>query len=725
MRAAASAILTCLVLTSVSCTHVRDVPAPEPDEVREPAPMETDPYAWLEEIDGEVALAWVREQNERTRLELASTPGFQSMYEEALAVLGSESRIPSLTFKGRDLYNLWRGPENPRGIYRRTTLEQLRSGDPQWTTVIDVDELSRREGTPWVFKGMSCLPPEHRRCLVSLSPGGGDAVEIRELDSRTFRFVSEGFFLPTAKSSVEWIDENAIVVGTDFGPGSMTDSGYPRIVKVWKRGTPLVEAATLYEGDPSSVSVSARRLRTATGDIDLVHEGTTFWTADHYLVSGLGSSGEGATARLTKLELPETAVVNDGFRGRLVITLKEEWSRAGRTFRSGSVVLADPRVLTGAPGEIEVLVEPTAGAIVEDVEVADEVIYVTMLDQVRGRLYRFRPAAEGWTQVPLPDNGAVSVMTVHGESGDALVKFESFVVPPTLYLVEGRAAAVSPAVVAAQEPTFDGSRFDVTQQFAVSRDGTRVPYFVVAPKGMLGDGSRPTHIFSYGGFRNSLTPSYSGSYEQHYGAYGRLWLEPGGVFVLANIRGGGEFGPEWHASVLKENRRKVFEDFEAVAEDLVRSGITSPSHLGIEGRSNGGLLTLATMVRRPDLYGAVISGAPLADMRRYHEMLAGASWMAEYGDPDVPAESAYLSKYSPYQNLRADADYPPLFVYASTRDDRVHPGHARKVVAKKLDQGHEVWYWENIEGGHGGSSTNEQLAWRIALSYAHLWRNLR
>ncbi|HUP46230.1 MAG TPA: prolyl oligopeptidase family serine peptidase [Thermoanaerobaculia bacterium] len=665
-----------------------------------------DPFRWLEGVDDPRALAWVAEQNERTRRHFTSMPGFDAMQREAFAALSSQSRVPNLAYHGRYLYNLWKDDRHPRGLYRRTTLEQLRTPSPQWTTVLDIDELSRTEGKPWVFKWLDCLGPEERRCLVGLSPGGGDAVEVRELDTETLRFIENGFFLPVAKSQVEWIDENTIFVGTDFGHGTTTESGYPRIVKRWRRGTPLTSAETVYEGSASSVASSARRIRTAAGPIDLIAETPTFWTTKYFLL-------EGSSVR--PLALPQMSSVEGASGSDLVVVLHETW----RDFPAGSVVLVDPARL-----DAELLVGPTESRVVQtgSVEATDRGVLVPMLENVRGRLVRVRAGSAPET-ITFPNNGALSVMTANDETGEALVSFETFLSPPALYYVP--AGSTTPEVILSQEPTFDASRFEVTQQWAVSKDGTRVPYFVVGPRGMRRDGSHPTHIFSYGGFRNALVPSYSGSYEAHYGAYGRLWLERGGVFVLANIRGGGEFGPAWHTAALKENRPRAFEDFEAVAEDLVRTGITTAERLGIEGRSNGGLLTLATIVRRPDLYGAVISGAPLADMQRYHEMLAGASWIAEYGDPRIAKEWAFLSRYSPYQNLRDGVDYPPLLVYASTRDDRVHPGHARKVVARLQSLGEEdVWYYENVEGGHGGSSTNEQLAYRIALSFAHLWSQL-
>ncbi|MGH9457629.1 MAG: prolyl oligopeptidase family serine peptidase [Thermoanaerobaculia bacterium] len=733
MNVMRTSLITALALFLAACRTPVAEPPPAVIAPEAPPAIETeaeDPYLWLEEIDGERALAWVRQQNERTRRELASTPAFERMYDQALSVLNSASRVPSLSWKGDYLYNLRKTEENPRGIYRRTTLAELRDGDPEWTTVLDIDALSRDEGKMWVFKSMTCLPPEDRLCLVALSPGGGDAVEIRELDAESLEFVEDGFFLAEAKSDVEWIDADTIFVGTDFGPGTLTDSGYPRIVKLWRRGTPLSDAATVFEAPVGSVGVSAYRIRTPAMDLDLIDHSTTFWTSDYWVYSD---------GRTRKLDVPSSAIVQGGFEDELVVTLTEPWATAGGTFPAGAVVLVDPR---GADAP-SLVVAPTESEVIESVDVTDHSILISTLDNVRGRFYRYTRAAEegamarvhlvepgatiprgAWHRetIAFPDNGAISVMTADDESGDALVLFQSFVTPPTLYWVP--AAGGDLEALMAQEATFDGSNFDVTQQWAVSLDGTRIPYFIVAPKGMERDGSNVVHIFSYGGFRNSLTPSYSGSYEQLYGAYGKLWLERGGVFVLANIRGGGEFGPEWHSQVLKENRHKVFEDFEAVAEDLVRTGITRPERIGIEGRSNGGLLTLGTLTRRPELYGAVISGAPLADMKRYHELLAGASWMAEYGDPDIPAEWAFIREWSPYQNIRADADYPPVFVYASTRDDRVHPGHARKTVAKLQALGHEVWYFENIEGGHGGSSTNEQLAYRVALSYAHLWRTL-
>ena len=681
----------------------------------------TDPYLWLEDIDGARALDWVRAQNAATEKKLASQPLYQELRSEALTALDSPSRLPGVDQMGKWIYNFWKDDQHPRGIYRRATLAELRKPEPAWETVLDVDALAEREDKPWVFHGMDCLPPEYRECLVSLSPGGGDAEEIREFDPVTLAFEPEGFSVPTAKTAIAWRDADSVFIGSDFGPGSLTDSGYPRTVRLWKRGTPLADAPTLYEAKPDSVGVAGFRLRSAGGDVDLVADNRTFYETDYFQRLPDGS--------LHKLDLPPTAEINDAFDGRLLVSIKDDWQRADRKFARDSVLIADPAALrrTGegaGKGAVDVLAESTGSEVVLGAVAAKSGILVSVLDNVRGRLYRYEPAGSKWTRRPiaLPDNGQLDLDSVDGGSGDAFVKFESFVTPPTLYYVAD--ANPVPEQVKQQAPTFDGSRFTVTQHWARSADGTRVPYFQVAPKGIKLDGSHPTHIFSYGGFRNALVPSYSGSYEQLYGAYGKTWLGRGGVFVLANIRGGGEFGEAWHQGAVKANHVHAYEDFEAVAADLIERKVTSKSHLGIEGRSNGGLLVLSTMERRPDLYGAVICGSPLADMRRYHKLLAGASWMDEFGNPDKPEEWAWIAPYSPYQNAERGKGYPPVFFYLSTRDDRVHPGHARKMAARLEDLGYDVSYYEEIEGGHGASVTNEQLAHRLALSYTHLWMRL-
>lgn len=676
---------------------------------------EEDPYLWLEEVEGAEALTWVEARNARTAERLTGRAEYAELFRDALGVLNSESRIPRVEAHGEFLYDFWQDQNHPRGLWRRTTREELKKAEPTWETVLDVDALAEREGKPWAFSGAVWRQPDEKRVLLELSPGGGDAVEVREFDVETKTFVEGGFVLPAAKSRVAWSGDDSIYVGTDFGAGSLTNSGYPRVVKKWIRGTPLEAAQMLHEGAKESVWAVGQRLGSGPDAVHLVNEGLTFWTAKFFQIEG----GE-----LKELAIPATARVVDAFEGKLVIWLKEDWTVSGKNFGAGSVVLAELGALRGEGGKVELLIAQEGSVVVEDVTVAEASVVVTLLDNVRGRLMRIGRDGDGWKRemVAFPDNGTLHVIDVRGSDGEAWVAYESFTVPTTLYRVAP--GSTKAEEVKAQAPTFEGERFEARQFWCESADGTKVPYFVVGPKGMPFDGSWPVWMFSYGGFENSLKPSYSGSYEDLHGAYGKLWLERGGVFVLANIRGGGEFGPEWHTSVLKENHYKCFEDFEAVAEDLVRRKITTPARLGIEGRSNGGLLVTATMLRRPELYGAVVCGNPLVDMKRYHRLLAGASWMAEYGNPDVPEEWAYISKYSPYQNVRSGMKLPPIMFYTTTRDDRVHPGHARKMAAKMEAMEYPVEYYENTEGGHHGSVTAEQLATRVARTYAFLWREL-
>jgi prolyl oligopeptidase len=677
-----------------------------------------DPYLWLEDIQGERALAWVRRENESTAERLESKPIFDELHAQARAALNANSRLPEVYQEEGWLYNTWKDEDYPRGVFRRTTLEEFPEAEPEWEVVIDVDALNAKEGKQWVFKGMDCLPGDPEHCMVSLSPGGGDAVVIREFNSVAKSFVEGGFVLPLSKGGTGWIDADTLYVSTDFGAGTMTGSGYPRIARRWERGTPLASAETVHEGLASSIWTYAIRMRSDGPDLDLVQERLTFWTTQWYQLSDNGKQA---------LELPATAVVQGAFKGRLVISLKDAWARGEVTYPQGAVLVAEvPALRAGQDGGIDVLFEPDGTTVVQAVEETDDAILLSVLDNVRGKIFRYTPGQEGqWErhQVGFPGGGSLRISSTDADSGSFFAEYESFTSPPALYYVS--AGDWQPVEMKAQDPTFDGSKYRTGQYFATSSDGTRVPYFVVMSKDAELNGKNPTHIFSYGGFRNALTPSYSGSYEPLYGAYGKLWLDRGGVFVLANIRGGGEFGPAWHAAALKENKVRSYEDFEAVVGDLFRRGITSPQHLGIEGRSNGGLLVGALMTRNPDMYGAVICGVPLLDMKRYHKLLAGASWVAEYGNPDIPEEWAYIKQYSPYQNVRKSTDYPPIFFFGSTRDDRVHPGHGRKMAAllQELDQ--EVYYYENTEGGHGGSSTNDQLAYRLALAYTHLWTHLK
>ena len=675
-----------------------------------------DDYQWLEDIDGEASMQWVLEKNKITDDKLKSQKLYKGLYNQALTVLNNKSRLPSVTQNGKWIYNFWQDEKHPRGIYRKTTIKQFKKASPKWFTVLDMDEYSQSKGENYDFHGLSCLPPDGNDCLVFLSLGGGDAIVVREFDLKKKKFVKDGFFVPLAKTQVDWIDKNNIYVATDFGKNSLTKAGYPKIIKKWHRGTSLSQAKTVYQVDDNSMSVNVRRLSYYDSYIDIVNENTSFWSNDKYQI---------VDDKAIKLGLPTSAVIIGAYNNKLVVSLKKDWHNNNQNYVQGEVLLVDIKLLRGEGGKIESVIKPDDKTVIDKVDITKHGLLITILEDVKAKLCRYKQQKNGqWqiTDIPFPDNGAINISSVDESTGDFFVEYESFTTPPSLYYVKGD--ELTPELIKQQNESFDGSQFKVIQNFATSVDGTRVPYFVVMNKNTQFDGKNPTHIFSYGGFRNTLSPSYSGSYEALSGAYGKLWLERGGVFVLANIRGGGEYGPAWHEAALLKNRHKAFEDFESVARDLFSKKITSAKHLGIEGRSNGGLLVTATMTRHPELYAAVVCGAPLIDMKRYSKLLAGASWMGEYGDPDDAEMWDYIKTYSPYQNVDKGAKYPPIFFYTSTRDDRVHPGHARKMAAKMIDNGNSVDYYENIEGGHHGFSTNEQLAHRLALSYSHLWLNL-
>ncbi|MDP2128147.1 MAG: prolyl oligopeptidase family serine peptidase [Pseudohongiella sp.] len=670
-----------------------------------------DDYLWLEEVEGEAALAWVEQQNTRSLPQIMSHPAYQQLYQNALEVHNSTARIPEISRRGEYLYNLWRDATHVRGLYRRTTLQEYSKSDPAWETVLDLDKLAADESQNWTWGGINCLAPDYNRCLMSLSIAGSDAAVVREFDISTKEFVQNGYELPEAKSRVNWLDENTIIVGTDLGPGSMTDSGYPAQLRVWQRGHTVQESELLYSAPVDSVSVYSYKLEDGENTYPVVHESLTFYTMDRFVYTG----GE-----LTALAIPQDAIITGLFRNQLFVELKSDWHE----FKQGAVIYAPmPDVLAGA-AQFKLFIQPDERSAILDIQFTRNAVIVNWLDNVRGRLERFTMAALGdgsssdsWLKetVAFDPNGSVAVQNASYHYQDFFVSYNSFLEPTTLYHVDN---SLQSTPLKSMPAMFDASQFETHQYMATSADGTQIPYFVVISRAAELDGSNPTQLWAYGGFELSYRPSYSA-------IIGRNWLEQGGVYVLANIRGGGEFGPRWHQAGLLKNRHKVYEDFEAVAEDLIARKITSPRHLGIRGGSNGGLLVGAAVTRRPDLFNAVISQVPLLDMQRYSKLLAGASWMGEYGDPDQEDMWAYIRSYSPYHNVHADVTYPKIFFTTSTRDDRVHPGHARKMVAKMLDQGHDVLYYENTEGGHAGAANNNQRAQLDALIYAYFLERLQ
>ena len=667
-----------------------------------------DPFLWLEEIESEAALDWAREQNERSEAFLKSHPLFETFEQRNLEILTSEERIAYPSLMGGAVYNFWRDAEHVRGIWRTTSLESYRSNNPDWDVIIDVDQLASDEDQNWVWAGASCRYPDYDRCIVGLSIGGADAAVRREFDMETREFVEGGFELPESKSYLAWRDRDSVFYAPAFEPEQMTTSEYPRQIHIWERGTPREEARLIYEGRREDVLVFPTRIWDKTTPYDMIVRLPSFFTREYHLYR------DGETH---KVDIPEDAEIAGILNGQLMIELKSDWQRNDVNYPQGALLAAQiDSVLDGEPS-FEVLFQPGPTQAVAGVTTTENTVLVRILDNVVGQLLRFTHTEDGWQQARLgvPDLGTLSVVTSDDRSDRFFYNYTGFLTPSRLY--EADATADSHQPIRTEPQWFDSEGMEVVQHHATSADGERIPYFVIKPRGFEANGKNPTLIGAYGGFEVPRTPFYSG-------LIGNNWLKRDGVYVLANIRGGGEFGPRWHQAALRENRQRAFDDLIAVAEDVIERGISSPQHLGIQGGSNGGLLTGAVMVQRPDLFNAVVIQVPLLDMQRYHLLLAGASWMAEYGNPEDPDDWAFMSQYSPYQNLSADADYPTPFVTTSTRDDRVHPGHARKFVARMLEQEHDVLYYENIEGGHGGAANLKQSAYINALLYAYLHHRL-
>ena len=671
-----------------------------------------DENLWLDDIDGAKPLAWVKDENAKTVATYASSDEFKTLDARILEMLDSDAKIPMVNKIGDHFYNLWRDKQHPKGIWRRTTLAEYRKESPAWETVIDVDALSAAEKENWVWHGVQCLKPDNRFCLVSLSRGGADADVIREYDLSTKSFVKDGFSLPEAKSQVAWIDKDHLFVATDFGAGSMTDSSYPRIVKEWKRGTPLASATTVYEGKKTDMSISAYRDLTPGFEREFVMRALEFYSSETFV--------RGKDGKLTKIDVPNDAET-DVEREWMLIEPRTDWKVGGTTYPSGSLLATKFDDYMAGKRNITVLFTPDEHSSLASHSWTKNHLILNLMRDVVSEIQVLTPAANGpWKSESLGGAPALSTMAASGidadEGDDYFLTVSGFLQPTTLYygvLGKGGQDALkhTPAF-------FDASKFTVSQHFATSKDGTKVPYFEIAPKTMKADGTNPTLVYGYGGFEISLQPAYLAG-------PGRSWLEKGGVYVIANIRGGGEYGPRWHQAALKANRPRAYEDFAAVSQDLIDRKITSPKHMGMMGGSNGGLLAGNMLTRYPQLYGAVVSQVALLDMKRYPHMSAGASWMAEYGDPDKPEEWKYIQTFSPYHNLHKGTHYPAVLFTTSTRDDRVGPVHARKMAARMQAMGFDASFYENIEGGHGAAADNKQAAFMSALSYTYLWDHLK
>lgn len=677
-------------------------------QAQAPAADAADPHLDLEQVDGAKAMATVKAWNARTLGALEKQPHFAEYQSRALAFLSDTQKIAAPDrVQGGQVLNFWQDAEHPRGLWRASPIAAFAAGKPEWRTLIDVGALGKAEGKAWVFKGATCLSPAYVKCMVALSNGGGDAVVEREFDMTKAAFVDGGFTLPEAKTDASWAGPDALYVATDFGAGSMTDSGYARIVKLWKRGTPLASASVVSQGIKSDVSVGTTIIVDGDRTWPVLVRGVDFY---HRKLSHIAPDG-----RLVPTPLPDDADINDVIDGRAIATLKSDWEG----HPAGSIVAYSiPDLLAGKALAIETVFVPNAHQAVEDIRASKSLVWVKLLDDVSGRLLALKRSDEGkWSgqAVALADKSTVHLDATASDSDMAFVTVEGMLTPPTLCRVTPGEA---PVAVQSLPAKFDASNMVVEQHFATSKDGTKVPYFLVHRKDLKGP--VPAYMHAYGGFELAQTPSYLINEPYRSGPAALYWVEEGNAYVLANIRGGGEYGPAWHDAALREKRQNAYDDLYAVAEDLVKNGITEKGRIAVSGRSNGGLMASVAITQRPDLFGAAVIGSPLTDMKRFSHMLAGASWMGEYGNPDVPADWAFISKYSPYQNLKAGVKYPTPFIYTSTRDDRVHPGHARKFAARLQDMKDPFFYYEAIEGGHAAGVEPKEDALRAALVTTYL-----
>ncbi len=671
-----------------------------------------DPFLWLEKKNGKRAMAWVHAQNARTLPILESDPHYKQLNAEALAVAQAKGRIPYPRSIGGYVYNFWQDPHHVRGIWRRTTRASYATAAPRWTTVLDLDAVSRAEHANWVWEGANCNWPQETRCLIHLSSGGEDAQTIREFDLRTHSFVKGGFVLPRGKQNATWLDGNTLLVSRAWKPGQLTKSGYAYVVKRLRRGQPLAQATEIFRGKPTDVSVQPFTMHDGTGHrLTMIDRGVTFFTSKYYLVTPHG---------VEPVALPEKVELDAMVDGKLVLALDQDWATNGKTYKAGSLLALDAAAMTADPLHLKpaLIYLPGPRESIGGVAATKSRLLVSIYQNVRGRCFVFRPRADGaWTsrRLDLPDNASIDIVDTDLRSDRAYVAVTSFLMPTTLWSVKANTGSV--AVAKSLPAQFDASNDVVEQHEATSKDGTKIPYFIVHPKNMVLDGRNPTVLYAYGGFQISMTPDYSG-------ILGKLWLQRGGVYVLANIRGGGEFGPAWHEAAMTIHRQRAYDDFYAVAQDLIARKITSPRRLGIQGGSNGGLLMGVEFVEHPSEWNAVDIQVPLLDMIRIAKIEAGASWEGEYGNLADPKVLAFWMAHSPYQNLKGGVAYPEPFIWTTTKDDRVGPQHARKFAAKLAAMRVPYLFYEVTEGGHGAGANLKERAHTSALEWTYFTMKL-
>ncbi|MEQ1866708.1 MAG: prolyl oligopeptidase family serine peptidase [Micropepsaceae bacterium] len=665
---------------------------------------EDDPFLWLEDVHGAKALDWVYAENARTATRLEGDRRYEEYRQAALKIFTATDRISVPLFRAGGVDNIWQDDTHPHGQWRHASLASYRAGKPKWATVLDLDALSKAEGKNWFWKGAECLAPDDRLCLVRLSDGGGDAIEIREFDAVAKTFVADGFRMERAKQSVDWIDRDTVIVARPTSAQDTTTSGYPFVLRRLTRGQAFEQAKEVFRGEAKDTLVSANVLRDADGKLQatIAERRVGFFETEFYVLDS------GAPV---KLPLPRRSNLQGYVDGQLVFSLEEAW--AG--FESGALIAIDlaARGTSGA----KLIMMPSARQTIDAVQTTRDHVVVQLLDNVKGAVDVYERTGGTWAKASLkfPGNSSLVVRAAQKSGSLLFVTSESFLEPTALWWAD--AASAKTGAIRALPARFRSSTHVVEQNWATSRDGTKIPYFLVRPKKMKSDGSTPTLLFGYGGFQLSKPPVYLPE-------MGKLWLEHGGAYVIANIRGGGEFGPAWHQATLREHRQRAFDDFAAVAEDLIARKVTSPRRLGIYGRSNGGVLTTVSMTQRPDLLNAVVVESPLVDMLRYNKLSAGASWMSEYGNPDVAGDRAFIAEYSAYQKVREGVNYPEPYITTNTEDDRVHPGHARKFAARLKAVGAPYLYYENTFGGHANDADPGLNAKRWARHYVYLAQKL-
>ena len=674
---------------------------------------DADPFTWLEDIEGERALTWARGENDKTLGVLQLDPRYSQFEAQALEILQAKDRIPFVSFRPDGLYNFWQDQEHVRGILRRTNLASYRTAEPKWEPVLDIDAIAKAENANWVYQGANCLPPAERRCLVVLSDGGKDANVIREFDMVDKKFVVGGFDLPEAKQSVAWVDADTLLVARDWGDGRLTKSGYPFIVKELKRGQSLDQAREVFRGSPDDVRASPFVLRDSTGKVHGMGaaRGISFFESEYVLLTPKGS---------VKLPLPRKSAPVGIVDGRLLVALREDWTPApGLNFKSDSLVSYDLAAWKRDPlnARPALVFQPGPRQTLRGFAPTKDKLLVTLLDNVRGQAFVYDYVGGAWKRTPvaLPKNSTINLAAASTHDNQAMFSVTDFLTPTTLWHEDASTGKLE--TLKTSPSRFDATRHVIEQFEATSKDGVKVPYFVVRPKGMKFDGSTPTLLNGYGGFQISQLPGYLNT-------TGKLWIENGNAYVVANLRGGGEFGPSWHQTAQGATKQRTWDDFIAVAEDLIARKITSPRRLGVVGGSQGGLLVGTAITQRPELFNAAIVQVPLFDMLRYHKLGAGASWIGEYGDPEIAEQRNWITGYSPYQKLDVGKTFPTPFFLTSTKDDRVHPAHGRKAAARLNALGQPYYYYENIDGGHSAAANLKESARRFALEYTYATKRL-